>query len=104
MFASVGGLALLAEHLPLMYPEISRQAISPDGGATTRDTGGGPAGSGSVGHDWVTIESSEDMYEVSRGQGSHLQRNIYILPVVHYLFVERVLSHFKQCSVFFFYL
>lgn len=69
MFASVGGLALLAEHLPLMYPEISRQAISPDGGATTRDTGGGPAGSASVGHDWVTIESSEDMYEVSQGIG-----------------------------------
>lgn len=57
VFASVGGLALLAEHLPLLYPEVTRQVSPPDLG---RDLGN----PGAIGHDWVTVESSEDIYEV----------------------------------------
>ncbi|XP_022332916.2 dual E2 ubiquitin-conjugating enzyme/E3 ubiquitin-protein ligase BIRC6-like isoform X4 [Crassostrea virginica] len=32
VFASVGGLALLAEHLPLLYPEVSRQSVMQESG------------------------------------------------------------------------
>ena len=58
VFASEGGLALLAEHLPLLYPEVTRQVTPPE---VSREQGG----SGSIGHDWVTVESGEDVYEVS---------------------------------------
>ena len=57
VFAAVGGLALLAEHLPLMYPEVNRQAPSPE---MSKESTNAPG----LGHDWVTVESSEDMYEV----------------------------------------
>ena len=64
-FSSVGGLALLAEHLPLLYPDFSRQAASLD---VTRDPATSGVGmSGNVsgfGHDWVTVESAEEIYEV----------------------------------------
>ena len=59
VFAGVGGLALLAEHLPLLYPEVSRQ-VTPPGDANGKD---GLGSAGSV-QDWVTMESTEDMYEV----------------------------------------
>lgn len=36
VFASVGGLALLAEHLPLLYPHIARQGMAADVGGTAR--------------------------------------------------------------------
>ena len=58
VFASVGGLALLAEHLPLLYPEITRQVTPPE---VTREVGSSSTG---IGHDWVTLEANEDMYEV----------------------------------------
>ncbi len=54
VFAGVGGLALLAEHLPLLYPEVTRHTQLGEGGKD----GIGP------GQDWVTVESSEDLYEV----------------------------------------
>ena len=59
VFASVGGLALLAEHLPLLYPEVTRQVTPPE---VTREVGSSSTG---IGHDWVTLEANEDMYEVS---------------------------------------
>ncbi|XP_064603703.1 baculoviral IAP repeat-containing protein 6-like isoform X3 [Liolophura sinensis] len=55
VFASVGGLALLAEHLPLLYPEITRQATV---GETEHNSAGDMIGS-----DWVTVEPSDDYYE-----------------------------------------
>lgn len=58
VFSSIGGLALLAEHLPLLYPEFSRQATPAE---VSKET----AVPGSIGHDWVTVESAEDIYEVS---------------------------------------
>ena len=58
VFAGVGGLALLAEHLPLLYPEITRQVTPPE---VTREVGSSSTG---IGHDWVTLEANEDMYEV----------------------------------------
>ncbi len=58
VFASVGGLALLAEHLPLLYPEVTRQVSPPPISADT-------ATSNAIGNDWVTVESTEDIYEVS---------------------------------------
>ena len=58
VFASVGGLALLAEHLPLLYPEISRQTTSTDGSGESST----PV---DLGQDWVTLESyPEEFYEV----------------------------------------
>jgi len=57
VFSSIGGLALLAEHLPLLYPEFSRQTTPAE---VTKDT----TVPGGIGHDWVTVESSEDIYEV----------------------------------------
>lgn len=59
VFASVGGLALLAEHLPLLYPEITRQAASPE--ATTDNNN-----VADIGQDWVTVESSDEFYDVSK--------------------------------------
>ncbi|XP_067680641.1 baculoviral IAP repeat-containing protein 6-like isoform X2 [Haliotis asinina] len=56
VFASVGGLALLAEHLPLLYPEITRQAASPE--ATTDNNN-----VSDIGQDWVTVESSDEFYD-----------------------------------------
>lgn len=65
VFASVGGLALLAEHLPLLYPDISRQPLSP------ADPGNGSgycktvSNSADLGQDWVTIEPfPEEFYEL----------------------------------------
>lgn len=64
VFSSVGGLALLAEHLPLLYPEFSRQSTPVD---MMRDLGSGAVGlsgsTGAIGHDWVTVESAEEIYE-----------------------------------------
>ena len=57
VFASVGGLALLAEHLPLLYPEVLRQ-VSPPSTANENSTGN------ALQNDWVTVESAEDIYEV----------------------------------------
>lgn len=57
VFSSIGGLALLAEHLPLLYPEFSRQTTPAE---VTKDS----TVPGGIGHDWVTVESSEDIYEV----------------------------------------
>jgi len=65
VFSSVGGLALLAEHLPLLYPNFSRHSSPVD---VIRDTANANVGlsSGGVGlgHDWVTVESAEEIYEV----------------------------------------
>ena len=59
VFASVGGLALLAEHLPLLYPEVSRQVTPPaPGPAHPHPT---PA---NIASDWVTVESSDFSFEV----------------------------------------
>jgi hypothetical protein len=61
----VGGLALLAEHLPLLYPEFTRQSTPVD---TAREgTTGGigfPTSVPGFGHDWVNVESAEEIYEV----------------------------------------
>ncbi|XP_069118544.1 baculoviral IAP repeat-containing protein 6-like isoform X2 [Argopecten irradians] len=62
VFASVGGLALLAEHLPLLYPEISRHP--------TQDLLANNYGSKIICNanemlDWVTVEPfPEDFYEL----------------------------------------
>ena len=58
VFSSVGGLALLAEHLPLLYPEFTRQATPIE---VTKD----PGAMQGLGHDWVTVESAEEIYEAS---------------------------------------
>ena len=59
VFASVGGLALLAEHLPLLFPEISRQITLADSASETT------AGLTDASQDWVTVDSyPEDFYDV----------------------------------------
>ena len=58
VFASVGGLALLAEHLPLLYPEVTRQVTPPAGAADHHST------QSNIGSDWVTVESSDFSFEV----------------------------------------
>ena len=57
VFASVQGLALLAEHLPLLYPEITRQVGPTESPKEVNAVTG-------LGQDWVTVESAEEIYEV----------------------------------------
>jgi len=65
VFSSVGGLALLAEHLPLLYPDFSRHSSPVDIVRDTANTNVGLSSSGvGLGHDWVTVESAEEIYEV----------------------------------------
>ncbi|XP_035825485.1 baculoviral IAP repeat-containing protein 6 [Aplysia californica] len=56
VFASVGGLALLAEHLPLLFPEICQQSsgteLVTDGPSVTE-----------AGPDMATGDSSDEVYE-----------------------------------------
>ena len=59
VFASVGGLALLAEHLPLLYPEVSRQVSAPPAGPAH------PHPTPSISSEWVAVESSDFSFEVS---------------------------------------
>lgn len=61
VFASCNGLALLAEHLPILYPEISRQITSADSGEVTPNVTVGS----DPNQDWVTVDSyPEDYYMV----------------------------------------
>jgi len=72
IFATVGGLALLAEHLPLMYPEISRQITTSDTGETTPNMTNGADNL----NDWVTVDNyPEDFYTVSL---TYNNRNLFI--------------------------
>jgi len=65
VFSSVGGLALLAEHLPLLYPDFSRHSSPVDIVRDSANTNAGLSSSGvGLGHDWVTVESAEEIYEV----------------------------------------
>ena len=68
VFSSVGGLALLAEHLPLLYPDFSRHSspvdIMRDSANTNVALPSGGVGGVGIGHDWVTVESAEEIYEV----------------------------------------
>jgi len=66
VFSSVGGLALLAEHLPLLYPDFSRHSSPVDIVRDSANTNAGLSSGGvGLGHDWVTVESAEEIYEVS---------------------------------------
>ncbi len=58
VFASVGGLALLAEHLPLLYPEVSRQVAPAPGPSHAHAT---PT---NIASDWVEVDPSFS-FEVS---------------------------------------
>lgn len=62
IFASVGGLALLAEHLPLLYdPELTRQPTSQEGSTQSSKSVSNTMGV----DDWVTVEPfPEEFYEV----------------------------------------
>ena len=63
VFASVGGLSLLAEHLPVLYPEVSKVSYLSE---ETSCKGSVNAGTSTLmGHDWVTLESADDLYDVS---------------------------------------
>lgn len=60
VFASVGGLALLAEHLPLLYPEVSRQSVMQESGLDHMIKNMSLAA-----EEWSMIEPfPEDFYEV----------------------------------------
>ncbi|OWF45700.1 baculoviral IAP repeat-containing protein 6-like isoform X2 [Mizuhopecten yessoensis] len=62
VFASVGGLALLAEHLPLLYPEIARH---PTQDFITNSYSSKTMSNSTELHDWVTVEPfPEDFYEL----------------------------------------
>ena len=61
VFASIGGLSLLAEHLPVIYPEVSRlSAVAEE--APQRKAPGIPPPS-LANQDWVALETDE-LYEV----------------------------------------
>ena len=63
VFASVGGLSLLAEHLPILYPEVSRVNYAGEESAARGSVNAGT--STMTGHDWITVESPDDLYDVS---------------------------------------
>ncbi|ELT93547.1 hypothetical protein CAPTEDRAFT_223860 [Capitella teleta] len=75
VFASVGGLALLARHLPTFYPEVTRQVMPSEGGSKE----------GNLSTDWVTVES-EDIYEDYDSQpsdsSSTLKQNLAMPPSI----------------------
>ncbi|KAG1667328.1 Baculoviral IAP repeat-containing protein 6 [Nymphon striatum] len=60
VFANMGGLSLLAQHLPLLYPEISRQ-ISHKSGSDKTDSSKMP--NSSIESDWVKVDAGEDMFD-----------------------------------------
>ena len=61
VFASVGGLALLAEHLPLLYPEVSRQSVMQESGLDHMIKNMSLAA-----EEWSMVEPfPEDFYEVT---------------------------------------
>ena len=63
VFASIGGLSLLAEHLPVIYPEVSRlSAVAEE--APQRKAPGIPPPSSLANQDWVALETDE-LYEVN---------------------------------------
>lgn len=59
VFTQQGGLALLAEHLPLVYPETLLYFRS-----STSPTAPPPQASDQVDADWVKVEATDDIYEV----------------------------------------
>lgn len=65
IFASMGGLSLLAQHLPLLYPEISRQ-ISPKLSADKLHESSKQVSS--LDSEWVKVEGPDDMFDVSNWQ------------------------------------
>ena len=62
VFASVGGLSLLAEHLPVMYPEVSRLSVIAEEVAPKKTAAVPTSSLGN--QDWVALESDE-LYEVT---------------------------------------
>lgn len=58
VFTQQGGLALLAEHLPLVYPETLLYFRSSTAPVTLQ-------AADQVDADWVKVEASDDIYEVS---------------------------------------
>jgi hypothetical protein len=54
VFTQQGGLALLAQHLPLVYPETLRYS-TPDKVATPD----------AIDAEWVKVDASDDIYEVN---------------------------------------
>lgn len=51
VFSSIGGLALLAEHLPIVYPETVRPPVTEKPPTELSES------------DWVKVEGSDDIYE-----------------------------------------
>lgn len=73
VFASVGGLALLAEHLPLLYPEVSRQSVMQESGLDHMIKNMSLAA-----EEWSMIEPfPEDFYEVA-GPSFYFLKNMKI--------------------------
>lgn len=54
VFTQQGGLALLAQHLPLVYPETLRYS-TPDKAATPD----------AIDAEWVKVDANDDIYEVN---------------------------------------
>lgn len=59
IFTQHGGLALLAQHLPPVYPETLLHFGVPD-----RTIGHGPTSDQADSEGWVKVEASDDIYEV----------------------------------------
>lgn len=61
VFASVGGLALLAPYLPVLYPDGGKQQIPVL--KTSNDKAVGDLGSAADG-DWVKVDAPDDIFDV----------------------------------------
>lgn len=75
VFAQMGGLALLAKHLPLVYPQALR--IQPPEAAK------GPSPD-PMEADWVKVEVSEDFLDVSCLQ---LTQNVGLISAINLLHI-----------------
>lgn len=58
--ASKGGLALLAEHLPLLYPAVTNVLVT----SVTRKDVTPPSSTPNPADYWVNLEAVDDVYEV----------------------------------------
>jgi baculoviral IAP repeat-containing protein 6 len=86
VFSRIGGLGLLAKHLPIVYPETLRQIA-----VGSKLTGGvglvmnfdkdSPIND----NEWVKIENSDDFYEVGSPTNSHsICINLYVSTVAKF--------------------
>ncbi|XP_054283105.1 baculoviral IAP repeat-containing protein 6 [Macrosteles quadrilineatus] len=91
VFTQQGGLALLAEHLPLVYPETLMYFRTATTHQPTHQPSHQPTTADQIDADWVKVEASDDIYEdveesmvapyMSSQGGKHNEASIPTVPL-----------------------